>query len=349
MRYRHGLVLGKFYPLHAGHVALIRAALACCDRVSVQVLASSAESLPADVRASWIREELPTAHVTTVLDDEPVDYASEQAWDAHLALIRTALDAPVDVVLTSDGYGSELARRLGAAWQQVDPGRVAVPVSGRAVRADPGRWWWALTPAVRAWFARRIVVLGAESTGTTTLAGDLAAALGVAPVLEFGREWTVARPGGLTAPWHTAEFDLVAREQAAREDRALRTTPLPLVVCDTDTLATTVWHERYVGHASPSVVAVAAGRVPDLYLLTGDEIPFVQDGLRDGEHLRRAMTGRFRDVLTVAERRGGAPWHELHGSREERLAAALRLVRPLLEVPRFLADPLPERGVDAFD
>lgn len=338
----HGLVIGKFYPPHAGHLALVRAAQARCDRVTVQVLASSVETLPGALRAAWLREELPTARVVHGLDDHPVDYADPAAWDAHTAVIESLLDAPVDLLVTSDAYGEELARRLGARWHRVDPGRAGLPVSGTAVRADPARYWWALPAPVRAWFVRRVVVTGAESTGTTTLAQDLTAHYGLPTVAEFGREWSEVRPGGFTAPWHTAEFDLVAREQARREDDAARRTPRPLLVCDTDPAATAIWHERYVGHPSPGVVALAEPRVPDLYLLTGDEIPFVQDGLRDGEHVRHGMQQRFREDLARREQLHGVPWVELRGPREVRLAAAVRLVDDLLRRPRDLADPLPE-------
>ncbi|MBO3103244.1 AAA family ATPase [Cellulomonas fengjieae] len=340
----HGLVIGKFYPPHAGHLALVRTAMARCDRVTVQVLGSSQESITPQLRASWLRTELPGAHVVSALDDEPVDYASPRAWDAHVAVIRGLLDAPVDEVFTSDSYGAELARRLAATWVPVDPGRQSTPVSGTAVRADPARYWWALPAAVRAWYVRRVVVLGAESTGTTTLAEDLSSHFGLPVVAEFGREWSEIRPGGFTAPWHTAEFDLVAREQARREDDAAALTPVPLLVCDTDVLATTVWHERYVGHASPSVAGIAAARVPDLYLLTGDEIPFVQDGLRDGEHLRHAMQDRFREVLAGQS----APWMELRGTRAQRLAEAVAVVGPLLVRPRVLAEPMEQRNGDVL-
>ncbi len=332
----HGLVLGKFYPLHAGHQALVRAAAARCERVTVQVLASSIETIPLDVRAGWVRAEHPDVHVVAAVDDEPVDFDCAAAWDAHMPVIEGLLDAPVDAVFTSDAYGAELARRLGATWEQVDPGRAATPVSGTAVRADVAGHWWALPASVRAWFVRRVVVIGAESTGTTTLARALAERFGTAWVPEFGREWSEVRPGGLEAPWHTAEFDLVAQVQARREDEAARTVARPLLVCDTDVLATTVWHERYVGSASPSVVAAAKERVPDLYLLTGEEIPFVQDGLRDGEHLRGAMAARFREVLAGQP----APWVEVRGSHEERLALAVREVDDLLARGWQLADPL---------
>lgn len=318
-RFGHGLVLGKFYPFHAGHQLLIRTASAQCERLTVQVLANSAETIPLDVRVAWIREEHPEVNVVGGMDEAEVDFDSPAAWDAHMEVIEALLDAPVDAAFTSDEYGAELARRLSATWVQVNPGRAEMPVSGTAVRADVAGHWWALPAPVRAWLTRRIVVLGAESTGTTTLSRDLAEALGCGWVGEFGRQWSVERPGGLDAPWHTAEFDLIAREQARTEDLGARHTPVPWLVCDTDVLATAVWHERYVGGRSASVEALAAARRPSLYVLTSDDIPFVQDGLRDGEHLRGWMTQRFREVLDAQ----AVPWVEVRGSREERVEQVL--------------------------
>lgn len=341
-RFARGLVIGKFYPPHAGHLALIRTALARCEHVVVEVLASSVESIPGQQRALWLAEECPTATIRVGVDDHPVDYTSSDAWDAHVAVIASLLDEPVDGVFTSDSYGEELARRLGAAWVRVDAGRGGLPVSGTAVRADPAGYWWALPPSVRAWFVRRVVVLGAESTGSTTLAEALQAHYGLPRLPEYGRLWSEIRPGGFEAPWHTAEFDLIAQAQGRLEDDVARRTRLPLLVADTDAFATVLWHERYVGSDSLSVRSLAAQRRPDLYLLTGDEIPFVADGLRDGEHLRHDMQQRFRDELAAQP----SPWAEVRGPREERLAAAIRLIDPLLATPRPLADPLPEVGGD---
>lgn len=334
--FRHGLVLGKFYPLHAGHQALIRTASRSCDRVTVQVLASSVESIPLDVRADWLRVEHPEVDVVAAMDEAEVDFDSPTAWDEHMRLINSLLDEPVDATFTSDVYGSELARRLGAQWVQVDPGRAATPVSGTSVRADLAGHWWALPPSVRSWFAKRVVVVGAESTGTTTLARALADYFKTLWVPEFGREWSELRPSGLEAPWHSAEFDLIALEQSRREDEAARRAPAPLVIGDTDALATTIWHERYMGGPSATVQLLAKSRMPDLYVLTGHEIPFVQDGMRDGEHLRPWMTRRFREVLEA----GSTPWIEVSGTEAQRLERAVRAVRDVVPDRWRLADPL---------
>lgn len=339
-RYRHGLVLGKFYPLHAGHASLLAQAVRSCERVTVQVLGSSVETISVEARARWVQVEQPSAHVVTGMDDGEVDFDSAAAWDHHMGVISSLLDEPVDAVFTSDPYGAELGRRLGASWVQVDPGRVANPVSGSAVRADLAGWWWALPPQVRADLVVRVVVLGAESTGSTTLAEALAAELGTLWVPEYGREYSMIRPGGLAAPWRSDEFDLVVERQLAWERDAALAAPTPLLVCDTDVLATALWHERYVGRASPSVLAAAQDHRPALYVLTGDEIGFHQDGWRDGEHIRHEMQQRFREVLAAQP----VPWLEVRGSVAERVAAARPAIEEALAAATTFGVPLEYRG-----
>lgn len=341
-RFAHGLVIGKFYPLHSGHSHLIREAQRSCDRVTVEVLGSSIESIPFEVRAEWVREEHPGVRVVAKLDDSPVDFDSPTAWDAHTAVIAGLLDHPVDAVFTSDAYGEELARRVGAAWVQVDAGRRLNPVSGTAVRADPAAHWSELAPGVRASLAARIVVLGAESTGSTTLAEALAAELGTLWVPEYGREHSIVREGGSSAPWRSDEFDVIVDRQIAMEDAALRRIPVPVLVCDTDVLATALWHERYLGFPAPRVLERAADHAPDLYLLTGDEIPFVQDGTRDGEHIRHAMQERFREALGAQT----APWIEVRGDVAARVEASLPHVRAALARRLTFAAPMETRSHD---
>ncbi|MFY1703242.1 AAA family ATPase [Micromonospora sp. WMMA1923] len=348
LEFRHAMVVGKFYPPHAGHHALIEAAAARCARVTVVVAPSRRESIPLDLRVAWLREvHASTGRVRVVgrYDDHPVDYTDPVAWDAHCAVFREAVGPdPVDAVFSSEPYGEELARRFDAVPVCVDVDRRAVPVSGTSVRADPvGHWRW-LSPPVRAWFVRRVVVLGAESTGTTTMARALAEHYGTGWVPEYGRELTARkldrlrrdRPEATVADvtWDRDDFAEVVREQQAAEDAAARSSG-PLLICDTDTRATALWEERYLGSTSAEVRAAA--RRPALYLLTDHrQVPFTDDGLRDGEHLRVWMTGRFRAELATS----GVPVVELTGSHRQRLARAVAACDAVLAAGWSLADPL---------
>jgi NadR type nicotinamide-nucleotide adenylyltransferase len=336
----HGLVLGKFYPPHAGHHVLIDAARAGCDQLTVAVLAASHESIPHEVRRAWVQERHPDVRVVSGIDDHPIDFADPAVHDLHADVIRALAGEPVDVFFSSEDYGEAFARSLGARHVLVDRERRRVPLSSTAVRADPAAHWDRLDPPVRAWFARRVAVVGAESTGTTTLARALAAHYRTEWVPEVGRAVSEERAGaGTFGEWRDADFEAIARAQQAEEDAAARRGGLVLI-CDTDALATCIWQERYVGRSTPAVEAIAASRAYDLYVLTGDDIPFVQDGLRDGEHLRGWMTERFRERL--AER--PEPHVEVRGSHEGRMAAAVAAIDALLARGWDLAEPWRDRS-----
>ncbi|MEU8776004.1 AAA family ATPase [Streptomyces sp. NPDC048606] len=356
-RHGHGLVLGKFYPPHAGHHHLVRTAQDQCERLTVLVCAASVESVPLAERVAWMREAHPGARVVGAVDDVPVDLHDPEIWEAHMKIFRAAVGRRVDAVFTSEEYGGELARRFGAAEVCVDPARELFPVSGTAVRADPIACWEFLGPAVRAALTRRVVVLGAESTGTTTLSRDLAAhyrARGAVWaktgwVAEYGRRHSeeklaAARAADPTASWSdvsftSAEFPAIARRQDEDEERAARTGS-PVLFCDTDSFATGVWHERYLGTRHHEVEEIAEATRRDLYLLTDDaDVPFEDDGLRDAPGLRPWMTRRFRERLAETDRRHLV----LTGDRRTRLETAVAAVDGLLAEGWHFAAPLPER------
>lgn len=320
MKYGLGLVIGKFYPPHRGHKFLIDTATANSERTVVIVCGKAADTISGELRGRWLREIHPLVEVLVI--DDRYDEDDSVVWAENT--IRWLGGAP-DVVFTSEDYGDRYAALMGARHVSVDEARVRVPISGTMVRGDALANWEFLEPCVRGWFAKRVCVLGAESTGTTTLAGDLAAALRTEWVTEYGREYSARKLADGDCVWRTEEFVEIAREQWRREDAAACRANRVLI-CDTNAFATVLWHRRYMGWDSGVVADVAREARCDLYLLTGDEIPFVQDGLRDGEHLRHQMHGWFEEAL----RGQSVPWKLVRGPREERLREALEWVKRLL-------------------
>jgi HTH-type transcriptional repressor of NAD biosynthesis genes len=367
-RFRHSLVIGKFYPPHLGHMHLIGTAAVFSDQVTVVVLGASVESLSIGERVAWLRRDLadrPHVRVTGIRDDFPVDYADAAVWEGHIGLMRAgvaqadreAAYPPLDAVFSSEHYGHEMGARLGVRAIVLDPGRSTVPVSGTRIRADlPGNWE-ALPAGTRAGLCVRAVILGAESTGTTTLCGDLCRELrargGVWErtlwVPEYGRDYSAAlvalvassHPGAMPEDieWSEADFLHIATEQTAHEEKAAALGS-PYLILDTDALATTVWQERYGRGPAPRLAALAAN-LPrrDLYVLTRPEgVAFEQDGLRDGEHLRAAMTGRFREVVAAS----GTAWMEASGTREQRVRQVLARLDAIARQRWNFAPPLAE-------
>ena len=328
-----GLVIGKFNPPHRGHQHLIETALAQVDWLDVIVCSRPAQTIEGALRTAWLREMFPLAHVHEV--DDLCDDGNSERW---AEFIRATLGYAPNVVFTSEDRGERLAHFLGARHVMVDPEPAQLPISASEIRRDPLTNLQFLPPVVRAHFVKRVCVVGAESTGTTTLSRELAAHFCTLWVPEYGREYTEHKlpPGGDMSDlrWQTDEFVHIAQTQIAREQEAAGKANRVLI-CDTDALATAIWHERYVGHWPEAVDALARSRKYDLYLLTDCEIPFVQDGLRDGEHARQWMTNRFRDELTIR----GLKWELVRGSREQRLCQAITAIELLWsEKPASLRD-----------
>ena len=355
----HGLVVGKFYPPHRGHQFLAEQAAARCAQVTVLVMAAECETLTLADRVAWLRAAcagLPEVTVAGVRCDVPTDLSDAAVWAAQVAVMRAALERdrrpPVDAVFSSEPYGAELAARLRARHVSVDPGRQAVPVSASQIRADLAGRWDDLTGPAQAGLAARIVLVGAESTGTSTIAELLAdhyrlrggAWARTRCVTEAGRDytatkWQQARSAAVAAgrpepaleelEWTAPDFDAVAAEQTRRENEAAAAGS-PLVVCDTDAFATSVWERRYLGGRARGLQPWATSGLPrhDVYLLTSHEgVPWHDDGLREGDlAVRAAMTDWFAEALTTA----GHSWVLLTGSIEDRLALAVRVTDQML-------------------
>lgn len=137
--------------------------------------------------------------------------------------------------------------------------------------------------------AFRVTIIGAESTGKTTLSRQLADALGGDWVCEFARPYLEVTDGNVTL----ASMDAIWHGQLALQHSA-HTSSRPYVVCDTDLFATVgYWQLPHVtdvlGPCPDTLVRDALHDVADLYLVTQSNIPFEQDPLRYGGTIRESL------------------------------------------------------------
>ena len=332
----NGLVIGKFYPPHAGHQNLIQTAQRQVEHLTVLVCRKLGEQPEARLRSQWLQELHPQAQVQ--LMDDIGDHDNSQVWADYT--LRFLGHAP-DVVFTSEDYGVLYAKYMGCDHVLVDRNRQQVSCAGRWIRRAPYAYWQFLPPPVRAYYALRIAIVGAESTGTTTLARDLAHKYETAWVPEYGRLYSEGKWAAQDGKdWRTEEFLHIARMQNQAEDELARLAN-KVLICDTTAFATAVWHERYLGFWSEEVEKLSAGRQYGLHIITEDSIPFVQDGLRDGQHIRHEMHLKF---LTELQARGLK--HMIaQGSRNERLREAKKMIDALLPESQPMKINSPETGV----
>jgi nicotinamide riboside kinase len=174
-----------------------------------------------------------------------------------------------------------------------------------------------------------IALLGAESTGKTTLARELQRALQeqghhVALVEEALREFCL-RSGRVPRRDEQAG---VAHTQSSRIAEAARTHEL--VVADTTSLMVAVYSRLLFDDASLLPAALAEQKQHRVTLLTALDLPWVADhGIRDGAHVRAPVDALLRGALLD----GGVAFSVVSGSGEQRLANALRAVHAALNTP----------------
>ena len=318
-----GLVIGKFYPPHLGHSYVIDTALKNSDEVDVLVVDNPNYHIPANKRAAWLQAHHPKAHVKIIPDINNDDDAS--AWAAHTLAF---LGYRPDVVYSSEEYGKPWAEAMHCKSIVVDMSRSTVPVSGTIVRQDMLKNWQYLSDETKAGLALRIVIVGAESTGTTTLARALAEVLQVPWVPEVGRFYTESiQTDGCV--WSDEDFYRIGRLQQSYE-QAIASRSKGVIVCDTNAVATELWQRRYMGKTTKQMSLIAANDKADLYIITGDEIPFFQDGIRDGEHIRHRMHKWFLAYMPTT----GVPTLVVTGSPQSRLTKATRAAKKMIEQKR---------------
>ncbi|WP_433040518.1 AAA family ATPase [Dactylosporangium sp. CS-033363] len=303
---RTGVVLGRFLPVHEGHRYLVEFAQAHAERVHIFVRIAEDDPIPWEVRRHWMAELFPGVPVTAI-------DGGQDEW-----VPRILAEVNPDYLFSAEPWGPGFAAKLGARFVGVD--RLAVPVSGTAVRNGPWDYERYLPPPVRAWYARRICLIGAESTGKTTLARDLAR--------KFGTVWVPERLRTLSPGFGPADLALAAHGQRAAEEALARRASVALF-CDTDLLAVRLWSERLFGSAPDWLVEASNQQTPHLYLLCAPDVAYVGDEQRNTPAERRA----FHEACERELNRLGREYVLLDGDFDRRFDRAVEAVRDLL-VPR---------------
>jgi HTH-type transcriptional repressor of NAD biosynthesis genes len=328
MNHRHqlGLVVGKFSPLHHGHEHVIRTAQACCERVLVlgysQPLFKGCERAR---RQAWVAQRFPDVINIQLDGDEverlarsrgiasrpiPPNHAPDAEQQAYLAwLLHALLGLHPDAMLGSEHYVAPSAALLSQRFGHevtpicVDLARTAYPISASRIRADvhAHRHW--LDPLVYQDFVPRIVLLGGESTGKTTLAQAMATQHDTVWVPEYGRERWLQQGGQLSL----ADLIDIGRTQISHE-AALHRQARRYLFCDTSPL-TTLGYAGWMFQAQPPELQAMALRPYDLAVLCEPDFAFVQDGTRQDETFRQRQHDWYVQQLTHR----GQAWLSVRG------------------------------------
>jgi len=170
---------------------------------------------------------------------------------------------------------------------------------------------------------QRIAILGAESTGKSTLADALASRHGTLWVPEYLREFVETEQ---RVPFEDDQ-PAIARTQLAREDAmAARPEAQRFLFCDTTPLMTAVYSRIYWDRVPSALLALEAAHDYALTVVAAPDLPWVPDGLqRESEEVRMRVHAQLLAVL--GER--GVPFVLVAGELAERVGRVEGLLEAL--------------------
>ena len=182
--------------------------------------------------------------------------------------------------------------------------------------------------------SKKIVIIGPESTGKSSLCESLAKHYGTSWCPEYAREYLLT----YGTDYHFDELLTIAKGQLKLEDEYMdelsrrsnnSLSTQPMLFIDTDMYVMKVWCEFVFGNCHLWILDQIVQRKYDLYLLCNTDLPWVQDELREYPDLvtRESLFCIYKDHLVNQN----TPWVEIRGQNEERFNMAIRAVDGMMD------------------
>jgi NadR type nicotinamide-nucleotide adenylyltransferase len=176
---------------------------------------------------------------------------------------------------------------------------------------------------------KKIVIIGPESTGKSSLCEQLSAHFKTQWVREYAREYLLHHG----TQYSFDDLLTIAKGQLQLEDTAVAQLSTinhqpPTVFIDTDMYVMKVWCEFVFEKCHHWILNQIVERKYDLYLFCNIDAPWVKDELREYPDLktRTQLYHHYKDILVNQN----TPWVDISGSYEERIEKAIAAVNMII-------------------
>lgn len=341
MRYKVGMYGGSFDPLHIGHIHDIIKASSMCEELFVMISwCEGRESTSKELRYRWIlncTRHLPNVKII-LIEDKAVskeEYNTDYYWEKGANDIKATIGKPIDAVFCGDDYyGTNRFESLYSPESEVIyfP-RKEVPISSTEIREWASENWDYIPDVCKSFYARKVLVVGGESTGKSTLVQNLALAYNTNFVSEVGRD-TCEYAGGEEFMIMDDLYENILRQKINVMDALQRSNRILFV--DTDAL-TTLFYAGFLLEESDKLdkcehlaEAVANINEWDLVLFLEPTVEFVQDGTRS-EAIAEDREKYSNQIKALLEKYN-VRYYSLNGDYLDRFVESKRLIADELKI-----------------
>jgi len=282
--------VGKFSPLHNGHVKLLNEAKGWCKHLIIISYTNPLLGFSDTLRYTWLKHLYPDALVIVPKSEEcPHNDADGNIHREFCAkLIERSTNVRPEVVFTSEDYGDGFAQFLSNYWDTyidhcyVDDhwrfeNNIPIALSATHLRENPQEWVEHTPEFVRKTRTKRLCLLGGESSGKTTLAKTLSEVTGYPWVPEYGRQLCEELGGVDNLKFE--HYVQIGKKQVELEEDVLNHATEPWIICDTSPLVTRFYSMKLHGQVDPELLALSQ-RKYDMTFVLGMSHGWHQDGDR---------------------------------------------------------------------
>lgn len=329
-----GMYGGSFNPLHLGHVNDIIEASNVCDKLYVVLSYSpNRKEIPHQERFKWLKQitcDMPNVEIIKIEDQD--DSKDNYSWQEGANQIKAIIGKPITTVFCGDDYkGTNRFESLYPESEVHYFDRSIIDVSSTQIRSDPLKYFEYLPKVVQPYFVKKVVVLGTESCGKSTLVRNLAKCYNTEYVKEYGRD--VCEEVGGIDNMQPKDFVRILLEQKLKELESVNEANRVLFI-DTEASITLYYLNLLYGktelgdinNLGNSLISLSEY---DLYLFLEPDVKWVSDGTRiyGDDEVRRKNNQLLKDML---EQRKIA-YQSIKGDYNDRYVKTKKLVNNLIK------------------
>ncbi len=318
-----GIVVGKFFPLHIGHVNLIQRASGIVEKVYVVVSYSTdgddlitsnsrfvKEITPKD-RLRFVKQTFKNQpNIVSFLFNEDDCPPYPDGWEKWSKLLKEEiekrenrekreneenkknkknLDWKNDVIFISNHKDDKkyYLKYFGSQTKSIDENYNEYNVNSHEIRENPSKYWNYLPREVREHLIPIITICGGESSGKSIMIDKLANVFNTSSAWEYGREYVFEKLGGDEDALQYSDYEKIVFGHQSNVLYAARNAN-KFALIDTDYITTLAFCLTYEKRDNPIVREFVQNYRFDLTILLENNVKWVNDGLRSiGDDDRR--------------------------------------------------------------
>lgn len=332
--YNVGMYGGSFDPVHLGHVNdIVKASSMCKELYVVLSYSKNRDHVNYKQRYQWLAEITKEIENIKIIAIEDVNSSKDNYnWDKGAQDIKNAINKNIDVVFCGDDYKE--TNRFESLYPESEViyfSRSIINISSTEIRKNPIKYWDYLPKVVQPYFCKKVLIVGSESTGKSTLTRNLALAFNTTYLEEVGRT-ICERAKSEDMMLETDFLEIMVKHKAKEYEKLIEANKVLFI--DTDCI-TTLFYSGFLCEDDGNVSAykklcdgINHFNKYDLIIYLDIDTDFIQDGTRNEEI--RDNRKKYSNMLKSLMNGYGLKYYEINGSYLNRFEKSFDLVKNLL-------------------